>query len=148
MKRIFLSAALIVGLAAAGATAATADTPGNPPAPTDAPPPGPGPWPHGPGTMMPHPGMPGGWPPHGPGMWRHHDDMFSLFTHVQNKNLTPADVKIIAEAILLEHGNHSWIVTNVTETNKQITFSFATQHGDTIATFSVDPTTGHIHRVS
>jgi len=144
MKRIVLSAALLIGLAAAGATAAIADN--SPADPGPGAPPGPGWAPHGPGMM--HPGMPGGWPPHGPGMWRHHDDMFSLFSQVQNKNLSPADVKIIAQAILLQHGNHDWTVTNVTKADNQIDFSFATPHGDVVATFAVDPITGHMHRLS
>jgi hypothetical protein len=145
MKRILLVPAVLAGLAVVAATAFAAD-PGAPDQP-----PGPGAWgppgqPHGPGPMMP----PDGWRHGGPPgmMWHHHDDKFSLFAHVTNKQLTPADVKIIAQAILLEHGNHDWTVTNVASANKLIDFSFATAHGDVVATFSVDPATGRMKRIS
>jgi len=156
MKRILLPTALVLGVALAcgvlhvyQATAATTADDGITAA-DGAPngPPGQG-WgmgSHGPGMMMHTPGGPmadrmhEGWP--------HKDEMFSLFARVQNKNLTQADVKIIAQAILLEHGNHDWTVTNIGTANNAIDFSFATQHGDKIATFAVDPSTGHFKRIS
>ncbi len=101
------------------------------------------------------PGPPGD---HGPGMrhggpgdrdhggWHHHDDMLGLFARSQDKALTLADVKVIAQAILLEHGQHDWTVTNVAAANGAIDFSYATPHGDVVATFAVDPKTGHMKR--
>jgi len=145
MKRFLLASALVLTVAGGGfAYKAAADT--TPPAPADAgPPPGPA-WPGqppGPGWGK-GPGFPG------PGPWGHHrDDAFSLFADVQNKNLSTADVKIIAAAILLEHGNHVWTVSNVTTgADKLIDFSYTTPHGDVIATFAVDPATGRIKRIS
>jgi len=146
MKRFLLASALVLTVAAGGGFAykAAADT--TPPAPADAgPPPGPA-WPGQPGPGWGKgPGFPGG-----PGPWGHHrDDAFSLFPDVQNKNLGTADVKIIAAAILLEHGNHVWTVSNVTAgADKLIDFSYTTPHGDVIATFAVDPATGRIKRIS
>ena len=153
MKRVLLASAVILALAAGGGFAyqACADTNGPPPPAAPGHPPGhpPGPWAggwgHGPG-----PGFPGwgGGPGFGPRQGRHHDE-FSLFARVKDKNLSTADVKIIATAILLEHGNHDWTVANVAaQTDKSIDFSFATAHGDVIATFALDPATGHIKRVS
>jgi hypothetical protein len=136
MKRFLIATALIAGFAGA----AFADEP----APPAGPPPGaPGPWgmgPHGHGPMMPPPFMDRG--------MRHDHDMFGLFGPTANKNLTPADVKIIAEGILLEHGNHDWTVANVGSANNAIDFSFESKHGDVIATFSVDPATGRMKRLS
>jgi len=161
MKRFLLSSAVILALAGGGyAYKAAADTYGD--APPAGPPgacmPGhpPGPWAaewrHGPGPFPGPDGGPGFGPdfPPGPGGWgRHHDDKFSLFARVQSKNLNPGDVKVIAAAILLEHGNHNWTVTNVTaQSDKSIDFSYATAHGDVIATFAVDPASGHIKRIS
>jgi hypothetical protein len=92
--------------------------------------PGPGPGPMG---MMPaHP----------------HREDFGLFAEVPDKKLTPADVRAIASAILLMHGNHSWKVADVTaEPDKSIKFSFVTAHDDVVASFAVDPVSGHIRRV-
>jgi hypothetical protein len=160
MKRSVLIPALVAGISLAGASFATAfaadpstsgqgapgqGAPGQGAPGQGAPDQGPLPG-HGPGPMMP----PGGWPHGGPGMmmWHHHDDKFSLFAQVKNKALTLADVKIIAQAILLEHGNHDWKVTNVTSADNLIDFSFATAHGDVVATFSVDPASGRMKRVS
>jgi len=156
MKRILLATTLVLGVTFAGAgayiaVAAAATTPDDGSSmPDGAPnnPPGEG-WGmdgKGPGMMMHHPGGPMAGRPHRD--WHHKDDMFSLFARVQNKNLTPADVKIIAQAILLEHGNHDWTVTDVAAAQNAIDFSFATQHGDVIATFAVDPATGHFKRIS
>jgi hypothetical protein len=83
-----------------------------------------------------------------PDGWGRHDRVFALFAPVQDKKLTIADVKIIATAILLEHGNHDWTVANVTaQADKTIHFSYATAHGDVVATFAIDPVTGRVTRV-
>ncbi len=146
MQRFLFTSAVILALAGGGyAIKAAAETSGAaPPAGPSACLPGhpPGPWAaewgHRPGP---------GFPP-GPFWEHHHDDKFSLFGDTRNKNLSSADVKLIATAILLEHGNHDWTVTNVTaQPDKSIDFSFATAHGDIIASFSVDPASGHIQRI-
>jgi len=151
MKNVLLAATLVAGGALAGATLtstlahpAAAATPNAPP----------GPWaPPGPGAdpRLPPPGPWGqdGHAPFRPDMRDHHDDAaFSLFAHVDNKNLSAADVRVIAQAALLEHGNHSWTVTGINPAGQNIDFSYATPHGDIIATFAIDPATGHIHRIS
>lgn len=139
MKRFLLGSAVILGLAAGSvygvkAIADTAGPPGHPP----------GPWTQAWGGGR---GFGPGFPPR-PGGWRHHDK-FSLFAKVSDKSLSPADVKIIATAILLEHGNHSWTVAGVAaQSDKSIHFSYATAHGDVVATFAVDPASGRIERVN
>ncbi len=145
MKRFVLTSALLLALAAgAGYGTMAAAEPAGPPGPPPAGPPGhpPGPWAawgRGPG---PGHGM-------GPGGWQHRMEDFALFAHVQDKKLTSADVKVIASAILLEHGNHDWTVTNVAaQPDKSIDFSYATPHGDIIATFALDPVTGRMKRLS
>lgn len=160
MKRFLLASAAIVAFAtgASFVPVAAADSTATPGGPAGACPPGPplGPWGagwrHGP---SPFPGPdrgPGAGPDSmaGPAEWEHHrHDIFSLFAPAQNKNLTPADVKVIAAAMLLEGGNHSWSVTNVAaQSDKSIDFSFATAHGDVVATFSIDPVSGRIDRKS
>jgi hypothetical protein len=150
MKRFLLASGIVLALAAGGGYAyqAAADTAG----PNATPPDhsacaGPGGWGRGQdfsgGQGFDRNGF-------GPGGWgRHGHDKFSLFARVPDKHLSTADVKIIADAILLEHGNHDWTVTNVTaQADKSIDFSFATPHGDVIATFAVDPASGHVKRVS
>jgi hypothetical protein len=152
MKRFLISAALVLALSCAGGYAYQALAAGDNGNPPDMPGPGGPPGPCGPGWG------PGGMGPGGPGMkfghhhgpdgWHHEDAAFALFPRVQNKTLTAADVKIIATAILLEHGNHDWTVANIAaQTDKSIDFSFATAHGDVIATFAVDPQTGRIKRL-
>lgn len=154
MKNFLLSSAVILALTVAGGTAykAVADTGqgagiSQPPGPPG-PPGGPGEC-GGPGSWGPGGWGPGGKRPGGPGFWQRRDNKFSLFAPVQNKALSDSDVKIIATALLLEHGNHDWSVSNVvTETDKSIEFSFATAHGDVVATFAIDPASGRIKRVS
>jgi len=152
MKRMILCSVLAVGIAGAlgcGMQAVAADvgddsspamSPGAPP-----PPPWAGDW--EPGDK--HGGMrPGG--PRGPGHdgWGHEERAFALFAPAPDKNLTPADVKVIATAILLEHGNHDWTVTGVAAAaDKTIHFSYATAHGDVVAVFAIDPVTGRVTRV-
>ncbi len=161
MKRILLSSAVVLALTVAGGAAykAAADTGSpapdmsQPPAPPVPPgPPGsPSQW-GGPGRGQWGPGGPGrfwvqGWGQGGHGF--QHNDKFGLFAPEPNKNLSTADVKVIASAILLEHGNHAWGVSNIAaQSDKSIQFSFTTQHGDVVATFSVDPASGHIKRIS
>ena len=128
MKRFLLASGIVLALAAGGGYAyqAAADTGAANAAPPD----------HSARLW------PGGW-------GRHGREKFSLFARVPDKNLNTADVKIIATAILLEHGNRDWTVTNVAaQTDKSIDFSFTTPHGDVIATFAVDPASGHIKRLS
>lgn len=132
MKTLLLAATILAG--GAQLHQAAAQTPATASSVQVFPPPGPPPGPWGP-----------------PGMKGHHhgeDAAFSLFPPTPNKNLTAADVRIIAQATLLEHGNHSWTVTNVSAAGGKIDFSYASPHGDIIATFAVDPATGRIHRLS
>jgi hypothetical protein len=165
MKRLLLFSAVILALTAAGATADKAAAQPGPPAPgmdpllgplaqpdgsSDAPASGAGMDPGtGPGGMGPAPGPgrcgPGGRGPGGPG-WDH---KFSLFAPVTNKNLSFSDVKIIAAALLLEHGNHTWQVSDILpEPNQMIEFSYTSQHGDIIASFDINTITGEITRVN
>jgi len=156
MKRILLSSAVVLALTVAGGAAYKASADTTPPPPDMAQPPGPpGPWGGagpgqwggaGPKRFWGQGGSgPRGWGPGGGGR----DDKFSLFAPVSNKNLSVSDVKIIAKAILLEHGNHAWSVADIdAEPDKSIQFSFTTQHGDVIATFAIDPATGRIKRIS
>jgi len=147
MKRILLSSAVVLALTVAGGAAYKASADTTPPPPDMAQPPGPppsGPWggPGGPGRSW----GKAGW---GPGRGLERDEKFSLFAPVSNKDLSVSDVKIIASAILLEHGNHAWSVADIdAEPDKSIQFSFTTQHGDVIATFAIDPATGRIKRIS
>jgi hypothetical protein len=157
MKRLLLSSAVVLALTAAGATAYKAAAQPGPPAPGMDPLLGPLAQPDGssdapatdPGGMGPAPGPgrcgPGGRGPGGPG-WDH---KFSLFAPVTNKNLSFSDVKIIAAALLLEHGNHTWQVSNILpEPNQMIEFSYTSQHGDIIASFDINTITGEITRVN
>ena len=112
-----------------------------------APPPGP---PGGPG--MPHPG----WHHPGPWGWMHHwrgehgpiaPGTFALVFRHRDRNLSPSDVQTIAQAFLLWHGNHTWKVVNVAPApGGAIGFSLATQTGSVIASFTMDPHTGHVTR--
>jgi hypothetical protein len=144
MKRFLMISAAVLGLTVAGGTAykAVADTG------QDAPGLG------APGIGAPgmsQPGPPGrcggpGWQAGRP--WWARDNKFGLFAPVKNKNLSDADVKIIATAFLLIHGNHDWSVGNVvTQADKSIEFSYVTAHGDVIATFDIDPASGRVKRV-
>jgi hypothetical protein len=124
------------------------------------PPPGPG---AGPGPGMPPPPPPG--PPR-PGMdgrpgwgrgpmqgWQHRPmwhraNLFGLFFHPADKQLTPADVQKIAEAFLLWQGNRDWKVTQVAAGDDgKIGFAFATADGGVIARFTMDSKTGRLARV-
>ncbi len=148
MKRMIVCSVLAVGIAGAvgcGMQALAADVADSGPAIGQGAPPPPPPWgaAWGPGDKH-HGGPPG----MGPDGWGHEEHAFALFAPAADKNLAPADVKVIATAILLEHGNHDWTVTNVTAAaDKSIHFSYATAHGDVVATFAIDPVTGRVTRV-
>lgn len=147
MRNTLLAAAVafVVGGASVGSLMTYAQ-----PAPP-APPPG------SPAAPPPHPGMIGpGWRgPMGPmawmGRWHHHPEpgTFALVYPQKDRNLSPADVQKIAEGFLLFRGNHTWKVTNVAATpDGPIAFSLATPDGTVIASFTMDPHTGHIRRTS
>jgi hypothetical protein len=148
MKRMLICSVLAVGIAGAfgcGVQALAADVAGDsgPAMSPGAPPPPP--WAGGWGPGEKHHGGPPGMGPDG---WGHEARDFGLFAPAADKNLTPADVKVIATAILLEHGKHDWTVTGVAAAaDKTIHFSYATAHGDVVATFAIDPVTGRVTRV-
>jgi hypothetical protein len=98
---------------------------------------------------------------HGPGqdgwadrMHEHHAQRmgmmraFALVHRTEDRDLTPPDVKKIAEAFLLWNGNHSWQVLNVAPAADVIGFDVATKDGSVIAHFTMDPKTGRLDRVS
>jgi hypothetical protein len=135
-------------LADAGPTPAAAPTATPMPVP-DAPPPPP----RGPMGAMPPPPGPMGWDARD-GMrgaqWRMHEMVhtWGLFFNQRDKNLSNNDVQVLAEAILLVHGNHDWKVTNVADAaDGQATFAYATGDGSVIARFSIDRHTGRITRI-
>ena len=137
------------------ADAAPAPAPAATPVP-DAPPPPPG----GPMGAMARPPGPdaGGWAGH-PGMrpdmrgamwWRMHQmaRTWGLFFNQQDKNLSDGDVQVLAQAILLVHGNHAWKVIDVADAaDGQATFAYATADGSVIARFEIDRHTGRISRI-
>lgn len=74
---------------------------------------------------------------------------FALVYPHKDRNLSPSDVKTIAEAFLLWNGNHSWKVTDVTQQKDgQIGFAYATANGAAVAHFTMDPHSGRLHRVN
>jgi hypothetical protein len=81
--------------------------------------------------------------------WRmEHAKTWSLFTRVDDKQLTVADVQKIAEAILLRHGNHSWKIINVVANqDNTVSFAFGAADGTVIARFAMDTKTGHLRRI-
>ena len=123
----------------------------------DAPPPV-GPPPGGPMGMVPPP-VPGamGWGGHPDmrpnmrgAMWRMHqmEQTWGLFFNQQDKNLSDSDVQVLAEAILLVHGNHDWKVIDVMDAKDgRATFAYATADGSVIARFAIDRQTGRIDRI-
>ncbi len=87
------------------------------------------------GAMMEHRGPMGGLPAMG------------LIFDAKDKNLSAADVQVIAQAMLLRRGNHDWKVANVVvNDDKTIGFVFTTAEGGVIAKFSVDPHSGRMQR--
>lgn len=113
-----------------------------------------------PGSM---PGMPSdggaagrmGMPGHPPmGDRQHHrgphrSGLMGLVYPAEDRNLSTDDVRKIAEAFLLWHGNRSWKVVDVGQTpDKAVAFAFATTEGSVIARFTMDPKTGRVTRQS
>jgi hypothetical protein len=147
MRKTLLTAAaaFVIGGMSVGSLMSYAQ-PAPPPGPADAPASGPG----GPGMAGP------GWHHPGPWGWMHRwreghgpvtPGTFALVFPHKDRNLTPPDVQTIAQAFLLWHGNHAWKVVNVAPTSDgAIGFSLATENGSVIATFTMDPHTGHVTR--
>jgi hypothetical protein len=131
-----------------------APVPAAAPAP-DAPPPPPG----GPMGGMPRPpgldmvgwaGRPGMRPDMQGPMWRMHEmeKTWGLFFNQRDKNLSDGDVQVLAEAILLVHGNHDWKVIDVADAaGGQATFAYATADGSVIARFEIDRHSGRMMRI-
>ncbi len=153
MRKLTLAALAAASVAAAGAltlsSLASAQTAASPPAPPP------------PGAAMPMPGMPM-WMhgnARGPGQrgWMRGGEMrealfhrlraWGLFHRPADLALTPDDVKIIGEAILLRHGQHQWKVDDVTpNADHTVSFAFVTAHGDVVARFAINTETGRISR--
>ena len=73
---------------------------------------------------------------------------FALVYPQADRQLTPADVQKIAEAFLLWNGNHTWKVGNVgARPDGAIGFSLMIDNA-VVATFAMDPHTGHVTRIS
>lgn len=87
--------------------------------------------------MHARPGMHG---PFGPGT-------FALFYRHADRQLSGAEVRKIAEALLLWHGNRSWKVADLVESPDSVAFAFAGTDGMVIAKFSMDRRSGRITRV-
>jgi len=130
--------AALIGSAGTGALMAYAQ-PAPPPAPdVDGAPPAPHPgwggwlhrWGHG----------PDGRGPGGPGT-------FALVFRQGDRNLSPSDVKTIAEGFLLWNGNHDWKVTDVAPAgDNAVGFALATKEGAVVARFTIDRHTGKVTR--
>jgi hypothetical protein len=106
--------------------------------------------------------QPGGFMRHGPGggrwggwggwMHEHHAHRmemmrkFALVYRADDRKLTPQDVQKIAEAFLLWNGNHTWKVLNVKPNGDVIGFDLGAGDGWLIASFTMDPKTGHVDR--
>ncbi len=65
-----------------------------------------------------------------------------------DRKLSQDDVRRIAEAFLLWHGNHEWRVTQLASDADHVTFSIATAQNTVIAGFSMDRHTGMLNRTS
>ena len=87
----------------------------------------------------------------GPGMhhrWMMAHKGWGLFYNDGDKNLSAADVQVIAQGILLRHGNHNWKVANVVANqDNTVSFAYTTADGGVVARFSIDTKTGQIRRV-
>jgi hypothetical protein len=84
------------------------------------------------------------------GMWRMHqmEQTWGLFFNQRDKNLSNGDVQVLAQAILLVHGNHAWKVIAVSDAaDGQATFAYATADGSVIARFEIDRHSGRIVRI-
>jgi hypothetical protein len=156
MNRTILPALALSALTGLGgyAIANHAGAQSAPPAQVSSDPPSPGPapgWGHRPGGWA-----PGGW---GRRPWlagrecfrrgpMRHARGWGLFYPQADKQLTTADVQIIAEGILLRHGNHTWKVGNVVQNQDDtISFAFTSPGGDVIARFAMDIHTGRLRRL-
>jgi hypothetical protein len=71
---------------------------------------------------------------------------FALIHRAEDRKLTPPDVQKIAEAFLLWNGNHTWKVLNVKPDGDVIAFDLGAADGTVIASFTMDPKNGHLHR--
>ncbi|WP_419757419.1 hypothetical protein [Acidisoma sp.] len=114
-----------------------------------------GPQPVGPMGAMPRPPGPdgmgwGGRPDMHPDMWRMHQmaETWGLFFNQRDKNLSNSDIQVLAQAILLMHGNHAWKVIDVADAaDGQATFAYSTSDGSVIARFEIDRHSGRIMRI-
>jgi hypothetical protein len=105
-----------------------------------APPPGPGAAPSPPA----HSGQMHGHHMHGMGPG---GGPFALIYRPEDRQLTPAEVQKVAEAVLLWNGNRTWKVTDVAEApDNAVGFAFATQDGSVVARFKMDRKTGRVTR--
>ncbi len=100
-------------------------------------------------------------PPAGPMGWAGRPDMrgpmgrmhqmeqsWGLFFNQPDKNLSNSDVQVLAEAILLMHGNHDWKVIDVADAaDGQATFAYAVADGSVVARFEIDRHSGRIARI-
>jgi hypothetical protein len=78
---------------------------------------------------------------------RHEQATWGLLFPQKDKNLSTADVQVLAQAILLSKGNHDWKVANVAaDAEGKIGFDYATASGDIVAKFTIDPHSGRIAR--
>jgi hypothetical protein len=152
--------AAIIALALAGAaveghaddlatpTSTATPVPGAPPSPQGAPL---GTMPHPPGPdAMRWTGRPDMRPEMRGAMWRMHqmEQTWGLFFNQPDKNLSNSDVQVLAEAILLWHGNHDWKVVDVADAaDGQATFAYATADGSVIARFEIDRHSGRMMRI-
>lgn len=131
-------------------SAASQPAPAGTPSEDQPPPPSTGPEEGGPGGRMHGHEMGmmhrGGWHERGPMMRRLRQ--FALIYPAQDRNLSAGDVQKIAEAFLLWNGNHTWKVVNVQDQGERIAFTFATQDGGAIASFTMDRHTGRVERTS
>lgn len=97
-------------------------------------------------------GMPGPHHEHAMGDRHHHrgpgrSGLMGLVHPADDRNLSQEDVRKIAEAFLLWHGNRSWKVVDVGQNaDKAVAFAFATAEGSVIARFTMDPKTGRVTR--
>ncbi len=81
-------------------------------------------------------------------MMAHQLGDWGLVFPVADKNLSAADVQVIAQAMLLRHGNHAWKVTDVAQNqDNTVSFAFATAEGSVVARFAIETKTGHVRRI-
>jgi hypothetical protein len=71
---------------------------------------------------------------------------FALIYRADDRKLTPPDVQKIAEGFLLWNGNHTWKVINVKQAGDAIGFDLGASDGSVIASFTMDPKNGRVHR--